>query len=139
MTDEHIAAHEAGHAFIAHLMGDEIREVDMYTGEQAAAVRPVNWPPTRATLLAGVVAETLLGYAVNPVRAQNDMNNAAPLPVDPDAPSPRTLMIEHLPALGALRDWFTEARIAKATIPGSEVHEFLSNLGCDFGAHRVDR
>lgn len=134
LTDEQIAAHEAGHALVAHLMGDEISEAKMYTGEQSASVRPTNWPPSRATLLGGVAAEHLLGFAVNPVRAAKDMTHAAALPVDPNEPGARTLLAEHQPALDALRAWFTTARQHRVIVPGDEIHAFLTELGCGYGS-----
>jgi hypothetical protein len=134
LTDEHIAAHEAGHALVAHLMGDRIEVAYMYKGEQSASVKPVDWPPSRATILGGLAAELLLGFTIYPQRAETDRAHAASLPNDPGDPSPRGMLIAHQGALNALRQWFTEARQARLTIPGVDIHAFLETQGCVFGS-----
>lgn len=134
LTDEHIAAHEAGHALVAHIMGDTIEAAFMYLGEQKAAVRPTTWPPSRATILAGMAAEVLLGFTVYPQRAANDSRIAADLPQDEGNPSPRAMLMAHRAAFDALRHWFIEARVARQTIPGADVHSFLVTNGCPFGS-----
>jgi hypothetical protein len=117
-------------------MGDEIKEIAMYTGEQSAAVRPTTWPPSRPTLMAGVVAEFVLGFDLNPARAAQDMRDVADLPVVEADPSPRAILIEHQAVLTSLGEWLRTARQDGSVIPGSDVHVFLRDQGCGFGSRR---
>lgn len=137
LSDEHIAAHEAGHALVAHLMGDTIEAAFMYQGEQRASIKPVTWPPSRASVLAGMAAEVLLGLTIYPQRAAKDSAIAADLPHDPGNPSPRAMLIVHKEAFDALRRWLTEARVARQTIPGADIHAFLDARHCFFGSSRT--
>lgn len=137
LTDEQIATHEAGHALVAHLMGDTIETAFMYQGEQRASIKPASWPPSRATILAGMAAEVLLGFTVYPQRAAKDSTIAAALPHDPGNPSPRGMLMTHKEAFDALRLWFTEARVARQTIPGSDIHSFLDARHCLFGSSKT--
>lgn len=133
LTDDQIAAHEAGHALVCHLMGDRIEVVKMYTGPQSASVKPVEWPPSRAAIMAGNAAEVLLGMTVYPERAKNDFTIAAELPVDAGNPSPRRILMTHVEAFDQLRAWFTQAREEQTELDGSQVHDFLEKRGCRFG------
>lgn len=132
LADHQIATHEAGHALVGHLMGDRIGIVKMYTGLQSASVVPVEWPPSRAMVMAGNAAEILFGMTVYPERAEHDLSVAAGLPVDAGNPSPRRMLIAHMEAFEDLRAWFSEARVERRELDGSKVHEFLEARRCAF-------
>ena len=108
MSDEQIAAHEAGHALVAHVLGEAIREVAMHVDDEndvgGATVRlrePVRY---RSTALGGMYTEPHAGFRLYSGKANQDARLGAQLPEDNY--SARSLLLNREVAFLELRRWF---------------------------------
>lgn len=133
LSDEQIAAHEAGHALVAHLFGEQIAQVDAYNGPQAAKVSFVSAIQAEQIRLAGTCGELAAGFSASPPDACGDMNGVD-LEVPRAEPGALSLLWENGDAHTQLSAAFTSARRERRVITGSEVHNFLEDLGCVFGS-----
>jgi hypothetical protein len=139
MTDKQIAAHEAGHALLAHVLGESIREVAMRVDDEhevnGASVRLHSAVRHQSTALGGMYGEMQAGFPLYSGKAGHDASLAAQLPKDEY--SPRSLLAKYEDVFRDLWSWFEEARTGQRTLSGDDVHAFLTSRGVAFDSART--
>ncbi|WP_425573118.1 M50 family metallopeptidase [Nocardioides lentus] len=129
LSDERIAAHEAGHALVAYCVGATVDRIEAYFSEFGAVTAVADSPdgPADRTIAAGGSAAEWETCPGDPFRwryaSDSDLNGGDV--TGEDLGTAKALIRQHREAHAALTAVVLEARLERSVVSGSDVHALL--------------